>query len=171
MFKYYVLEIQTHQDGSYGHIRHFVYDEDERTARLKGESKYHEVLAAAAISELPYHGAILISNECAPLAYQCYNKTGEGPIIDGRGTPGDTATYQYYIFEIQQNMDGEYGDITHFAYDESQDEARLKGESEYYNVLSTAAVSHLRKHGAILMSSMCAPIAYRCYKREAPAGE
>ncbi len=49
MFQYYVIEIQKYQDGSFGHLVHPAYDEDQTQARLKGESKYHEVLAAAAI--------------------------------------------------------------------------------------------------------------------------
>ena len=61
MYQYYVIEIQKYADGTYGHIVHPAYDEDQMEARLKGESKYHEVLAAAAISQLPQHGAMLMS--------------------------------------------------------------------------------------------------------------
>jgi len=43
MYQNYVLELQQYEDGTYGNIMHFVYDEDEATARLKGESKYYEV--------------------------------------------------------------------------------------------------------------------------------
>lgn len=49
MFQYYVIEIQKYTDGSYGHLVHAAYDEDQTQARLKGESKYYEVLSAAAI--------------------------------------------------------------------------------------------------------------------------
>lgn len=50
MYQHYVIELQQYQDGSYGHIVHPVYDENEEIARLKGESKYYEVMAAAAVS-------------------------------------------------------------------------------------------------------------------------
>lgn len=75
MYQYYILEIQQYDNGEYGHIVHYAYDADPDRARLKGESKYHEVLAAAAISTLPSHAAILISSEAFPVMYQCYKHT------------------------------------------------------------------------------------------------
>ena len=72
MNQFYILEIQKYQNGEYGHIVHFAYDENPRKARLKAESKYHEILAAAAISELPTHAAILITAEGAPIMNNCY---------------------------------------------------------------------------------------------------
>lgn len=72
MAQYYVLEIQQYANGEYGHIVHFAYDADVNTARLKGESKYHEILAAAAVSNLPSHAATLISSEGFPIMHQCY---------------------------------------------------------------------------------------------------
>ena len=53
MNQFYIIEIQKYVNGEFGHIVHFAYDEDPTKARLKAESKYHEVLAAAAVSELP----------------------------------------------------------------------------------------------------------------------
>jgi len=38
--------------------------------------------------------------------------------------------YQYYIIELQHYANGEFGNLTHFAYDEDADKARLKGESQ-----------------------------------------
>ena len=72
MYQYYVVEIQQYPNGEFGHIVHFAYDSDPNVARLKGESKYHEVLAAAAISELPCHAAIMFSTEGFPIMHQCY---------------------------------------------------------------------------------------------------
>ena len=71
--------------------------------------------------------------------------------------------YQYYVIEIQKYVNGEYGNLTHYAYDADQDTARLKGESKYYEVLAAAAISNLPEHGAILMSSQCVPIEHKCY--------
>ena len=72
MAQYYVIEIQQYVNGEYGHLVHFAYDTDANAARLKGESKYHEILAAAAVSNLPSHAATLISSEGFPIMHQCY---------------------------------------------------------------------------------------------------
>ncbi len=73
---------------------------------------------------------------------------------------------QYYIVEIQQYENGEYGHIVHFAYDADADKARLKAEAKFYEVLSAAAVSELPEHSAILFSSEGFPIMHQCYKHE-----
>lgn len=72
MTQFYIMEIQQYADGTYGDIKHFAYDEDADKARLKAESKFYEVLAAAAISELPMHSAIMFSAEGFPVMHQCY---------------------------------------------------------------------------------------------------
>ena len=72
MYQYYVVEVQTYADGSYGHLVHWAADEDADKARMKGEAKYHQVLAAAAVSELPCHSAILFTTEGFPVLNQCY---------------------------------------------------------------------------------------------------
>ena len=72
VYQFYVIEIQQYADGSYGDIKHFVYDEDADKARLKGESKFYEVLAAAAVSNLPSHAAIMFSSDGFPIMHQCY---------------------------------------------------------------------------------------------------
>ena len=66
MTQFYVVEVQQYKDGTYGHIVHFAFDEDSELARLKAESKYYEVLAAAAVSDLPTHGAIMFDSMCLP---------------------------------------------------------------------------------------------------------
>ena len=78
--QFYIVEIQQYTDGSYGHIVHFAYDENADTARLKAESKYHEVLAAAAISNLPSHAAIMFSTDGFPILNQCYKHTVVAPV-------------------------------------------------------------------------------------------
>lgn len=72
MYQYYIVEIQQYANGEYGHLVHYVYDEDQNKARLKGESKYYEVLSAAAVSDLPSHAAIMFSTEGFPIMNQCY---------------------------------------------------------------------------------------------------
>lgn len=81
LFQYYIIEIQRNQAGEFGHIVHYAYDENADRARLKAESKYHEVLAAAAVSEMATHSATLIDSEGNALMNQCYKhalETGEG---------------------------------------------------------------------------------------------
>ena len=77
MYQFYVVEVQQYENGEYGHIVHCANDEDMQKARNKGESKYHEVLAAAAVSDLPQHGAILFGSDCQPLMDKCYKHGGD----------------------------------------------------------------------------------------------
>lgn len=76
MYQFYIFEIQQYTNGEYGHIVHFAFDADADKARLKAESKYHEVLAAAAVSDLPSHSAILVSSEGFPVEHKCYKHNG-----------------------------------------------------------------------------------------------
>ena len=64
--KYLTIEIQTNADGTVGTI---VTPHDTRNA---AESTFHTILAAAAISELPCHAAVLITSEGYPVAYESY---------------------------------------------------------------------------------------------------
>ena len=88
MNQYYILEIQryweqdgnganTNVPGGFGHIVHFAFDENPTKARLKAEAKYHEVLAAAAVSELPQHSATLITSDGRVVMNQCYKHEAE----------------------------------------------------------------------------------------------
>lgn len=72
MYQFYIVEIQKYANGEYGHLVHYAFDQDPDKARLKGESKYYEVLSAAAVSELPEHSAIMFSTEGFPIMHQCY---------------------------------------------------------------------------------------------------
>ena len=72
MNQFYIIEIQQYTNGEFGHIVHFAYDENPTKARLKAEAKYHEVLASAAISELPQHSATLLTSDGRAIMNQCY---------------------------------------------------------------------------------------------------
>jgi len=72
MNQYYIIEIQQYANGDYGHIVHYAFDTDASKARLKAESKYHEVLAAAAVSELQSHSATLLTADGRSIMNQCY---------------------------------------------------------------------------------------------------
>lgn len=73
--KYLVIEIQTNTDGKIG-ILTFSYDD-----RNQAESKYHAVLAAAAISALPMHTCVLFQSDGILLARQCY--VHEQEVVEG----------------------------------------------------------------------------------------
>ena len=80
MNQYYIIEIQQYANGEYGHIVHFAYDADASKARMKAESKYHEVLAAAAISELQSHSATLLTADGRVVMNQCYKHVLPTPV-------------------------------------------------------------------------------------------
>ena len=72
MTQIYIVEIQQYANGEFGHLVHYAFDDDPEKARLKAESKYHEVLSAAAVSNTKSHSAIMFSTESFPLLHQCY---------------------------------------------------------------------------------------------------
>lgn len=43
----------------------------------EAEAKYHGVLAAAAVSSLDAHGAIMVNDRCVPIKHECYVHTAE----------------------------------------------------------------------------------------------
>jgi hypothetical protein len=61
-----VVELQKNADGSFGNIVKPFETQNE------AESNYHAVLAAAAISAIPVHSAVLLSEEGFPLMHGCY---------------------------------------------------------------------------------------------------
>ena len=66
MAKYLVIELQTNTDETMGsQVTSF-------TERDKAESKYHTVLAAAALSAKPVHAAMLITNDGFTIESKCY---------------------------------------------------------------------------------------------------
>lgn len=71
MYQFYIVEIQK-TNGEYGHIVHYAYDVNERQARLKAESKYYEVLSAAAISDVDEHSAIMFGSDGVPIMNKFY---------------------------------------------------------------------------------------------------
>lgn len=72
--KYIVIELQTAADGTVGNI---VTSHDSRDL---AESKYHTVLAAAAVSNLPCHAAMLMTSEGFMLESKAYHHGEETTI-------------------------------------------------------------------------------------------
>lgn len=69
--RYVVVELQTNTDGVVGNIVN-AYD-----SIAEAEACYHTILAAAALSTLPKHAAIMFSNEGFPLKHECYTHVVE----------------------------------------------------------------------------------------------
>ena len=92
MNQFYIIEIQQYTDGNYGHIVHFAYDENPTKARLKAEAKYHEVLASAAVSELPQHSATLLTADGRAVMNQCYKHEVVQPEVEPEVEPEEEVT-------------------------------------------------------------------------------
>ena len=69
--KYLVLELQTNLDGTVGTLI------DSYTNLNEAESKYHLILSAAAISQLPEHAAIIITSRGQLLESKWYRHEQE----------------------------------------------------------------------------------------------
>lgn len=61
-----VIELQKNEEGIVSNIV------TSHETQAEAESKYHYVLAAAAVSKIPVHSAIIISEEGFPIMHQCY---------------------------------------------------------------------------------------------------
>lgn len=71
MEKYILIELQTNKDGTVGNIV-TAYDNLDQA-----ESAWHSVLAAAAISTLPVHAAVLLNNSGEVVESRHYEHEGD----------------------------------------------------------------------------------------------
>ena len=69
---FYVIEIQTMENT--GAVIPFTF-----TDRGQAESKYHNLLSVAAVSQVPYHGAMLFNQDGFVLKSEVYNHTEPEP--------------------------------------------------------------------------------------------
>ena len=94
MTQFYIVEVKQMPSAEYEHQVYWVWDADADVARLKAESKYHEVLAAAAVSNTLSHAAILFSTEGFPLMNQCYKHQAvqQTPAADTGDEPAEPET-------------------------------------------------------------------------------
>lgn len=77
VYQYYVVEIKRFYNGELEHNVTWHWDADQDKARLKAESKWHEVMASACLSETLTHGAIMFSSEGFPCLNGCYHHDGQ----------------------------------------------------------------------------------------------
>ena len=66
-----VIELQTNANGTVGNFVWSYADENQAF------SKYHSVLAAAAVSELPCHSCVILRNDGTQIAGQAYKHIEE----------------------------------------------------------------------------------------------
>ena len=69
--KYIVLEIQTNANDE---VAHLLTAYNERSA---AENKYYTILAAAALSELPVHSAMILTNLGTIVKSETFNRIPE----------------------------------------------------------------------------------------------
>lgn len=67
MPKYIVVEIQTAANGAVATTVNDYADQKQ------AEARFHTILAAAAVSNLAKHSAIMFSEEGFPLRHECYS--------------------------------------------------------------------------------------------------
>ena len=63
---YIVIELQSNTDGVVSNLV------TSHNTLAEAESKFHSILASAAINEVPVHSAIIVSEEGFPVAHKCY---------------------------------------------------------------------------------------------------
>lgn len=98
MTQFYIIEVKkikglNGEADSYEHEVHWAFDADANTARLKAESKYHEILARAAVSEYAQHSATLLTSDGRAIMNQCYRHEVEptpDPVEPEEDTPAET---------------------------------------------------------------------------------
>lgn len=69
--KYIVVEIQTDAEGNVATIT------TQHDALNAAQSAYYGILAAAAISAVPVHSAVLMTNEGISILFNCFDHTGD----------------------------------------------------------------------------------------------
>lgn len=90
MTQFYIVEITKDvNSGEFAHTVHWAFDADANTARLKAESKYHEILSVAAVSEYAQHSATLLTSDGRAIMNQCYRHEVE-PTPDPEPTPEES---------------------------------------------------------------------------------
>lgn len=74
--KYLVIEIQKFDTGAMS-TPSYAFD-----TLNAAEAKFHTILASAAVSKLPVHSCILLSEEAFPMRYECYKHEEEAEPVE-----------------------------------------------------------------------------------------
>ena len=71
-YNYYIFIVRQLSNGDYEHDVQWVWDTDPETARLKGEAKWHENCAEAALSSFVQHSVTLLTSDGRSIAQKSY---------------------------------------------------------------------------------------------------
>ena len=63
---YIVIELQKNAEGQVANLV------TSHNTLAEAESKFYSILASAAVSNIPVHSAIIVSDEGFPVKYNCY---------------------------------------------------------------------------------------------------
>ena len=63
---YIVVELQSNANGAVSNLV------TSHNTLAEAESKFHSIMASAAINDVPVHSAIIVSEEGFPVAHKCY---------------------------------------------------------------------------------------------------
>ena len=69
--KYLILELQTNADGTVGTLI------TQKDTLNEAQSTYYSILASAALSALPVHAAVLMTNEGITLEFKAFVRNEE----------------------------------------------------------------------------------------------
>lgn len=73
---YIVIELQTTATGEVAHILNVFTD------RNNAEMKYHQILAAAAVSAIPTHAAVMLTSDGREVKHEAYTHVQPEPEPD-----------------------------------------------------------------------------------------
>lgn len=124
---YIVTEVQVNQNNEVA-VLNSSYDNYNQAV-----SKYHTVLAAAAISNVDRHGAFLYTED-GYIAQECYKQDAMSNVP------------VYIVTEIQLSDAGAMATLNNYYLDRNQ------ALSKYYTVLAAAAISSVYKHACFMYS-------------------
>ena len=71
----------------------------------------------------------------------------------------------YTVVELQTNKDKQTGVLT-YTYD-----TEAEATSKYHLIMSSAAVSNVAVHGAVIMDDHCTPIRFEAFEHEGGVAE
>lgn len=77
---YTTIENQLRSDGSFGLLYDHFFDEEQQTnsAYDRAQAKFFNICAAAALSEIPYHEAILLNSNSGVLRREVWDRRDNG---------------------------------------------------------------------------------------------
>ena len=123
MSSYFVIELQAGETTA--------YLVDSYSNKDEAEQKYHSILAAAAISTVPYHAAVILRSDGAFIKSESYTHAGNvnpAYVVAELQTTGETTGQ---IVDVHTSLN--------YAY------------QRYYTALAAAAVSEVSEHSAVLL--------------------